>query len=90
MAGFVGRAGIIHKMLSESLGEVSLQMLLTHVYVKDPTRLKYNLKIDHLSKLFQNLNGATGMWGGAVCLNSLLYIILHRVVCVVINLVNTL
>ncbi|XP_071545280.1 procollagen-lysine,2-oxoglutarate 5-dioxygenase 1-like isoform X2 [Panulirus ornatus] len=58
--GFVGLASTVHKMLSESLEEVSLQLLMTHVYVKDSTRHKYKLKIDHLSKLFQNLNGATG------------------------------
>ncbi|XP_069940624.1 procollagen-lysine,2-oxoglutarate 5-dioxygenase 1-like isoform X2 [Cherax quadricarinatus] len=58
--GFVGRAGTIHRMLSEAPEETSLQLLITHMYVKDTTRDKYNLKLDHLSTLFQNLNGATG------------------------------
>ncbi|XP_042209102.1 procollagen-lysine,2-oxoglutarate 5-dioxygenase 1-like isoform X2 [Homarus americanus] len=58
--GFVGRVGTIHKLLSQSSEEASLQLLLTLAYVKDATRNKYNLKLDHLSTLFQNLNGATG------------------------------
>ncbi|XP_069181072.1 procollagen-lysine,2-oxoglutarate 5-dioxygenase 1 isoform X2 [Procambarus clarkii] len=58
--GFVGRAKTIHKLLSEAPEEASLQLLLTHIYVKDATRNKYNIKLDHLSTLFQNLNGATG------------------------------
>ncbi|XP_047484397.1 procollagen-lysine,2-oxoglutarate 5-dioxygenase 2-like isoform X1 [Penaeus chinensis] len=58
--GIVGRAESFFSVLSASAEEKSLQMLLTHAYVKDATRDKYNIRLDHLSNLFQNLNGATG------------------------------
>lgn len=37
-----------------------LQQLMTKVYLKEELRRKYKMKIDSLSKVFQNLNGATG------------------------------
>lgn len=58
--GFIGRAGILNRLLSDSKEEKSLQLLMIHSYIKEATRNKYSLKLDHMSSLFQNLNGATG------------------------------
>ncbi|XP_066943980.1 procollagen-lysine,2-oxoglutarate 5-dioxygenase 1 isoform X2 [Macrobrachium rosenbergii] len=58
--GFIGRAGILNKLFSDYPEEKSLQMLFINTYIKEAARDKYNLNVDHLSNLFQNLNGATG------------------------------
>jgi len=58
---FVGQAVDLHRILTDSAkDEKSLQELFTKLYLKETTRNKFNLHIDSISNLFQNLHGATG------------------------------
>ena len=59
--GFIGYAKDIHSIVNHHDLEDTDddQLYYTHIYLNDEMRQKHNIKLDHKSKIFQNLNGAT-------------------------------
>lgn len=59
---FIGYAPIVYEIVSSS--DISNtdddQLFYTRIYLNETLRNKYQIKLDHRSKLFQNLNGAFG------------------------------
>ncbi|CAL4066713.1 unnamed protein product, partial [Meganyctiphanes norvegica] len=58
--GLFGRASILQELLASDPDAKSLQVLLTAAFIKETSRKQYGIKVDHMSHVFQNLNGATG------------------------------
>lgn len=57
---FLGVAENLEKILTEFPSEKDLQELLTKAYSKKSLKKDLKIKVDSVSNLFQNLNGATG------------------------------
>lgn len=60
--GFIGYASDIYAMITSSeIGdEYDDQLFYTKLYLDKDFRDKHNMKLDHKSEIFQNLNGAVG------------------------------
>ena len=57
----MGPAEDVNRLLEEAVkDQKSLQEAFTSLYLKDVTRKKFGLGVDHMSTLFQNLQGASG------------------------------
>mgnify|MGYP003348387474 CR=1 FL=1 len=56
---FIGYAVDVHKILndSENLDTDDAQLFFTKVFLDEKKRKQFNIKLDHQSRLFQNLNG---------------------------------
>lgn len=58
--GFIGPAWALHDLL-ESGGRIEDkdddQLYYTHLYLREATREKFGMKLDHTASLFQNMNG---------------------------------
>lgn len=59
---FIGYANDVYEIIDEKrLKDTDDdQMYYTRVYLDETVRTKHKIKLDHKSKVFQNLNGATG------------------------------
>lgn len=60
--GFIGYASDIYKILDTTpiKDDDDDQLFYTTVYLQDELRMRYKIKLDHKSEIFQNLFGATG------------------------------
>ncbi|XP_018363864.1 PREDICTED: procollagen-lysine,2-oxoglutarate 5-dioxygenase 1 isoform X1 [Trachymyrmex cornetzi] len=58
--GFIGYASDVYKILETAIikDEDDDQLFYTTVYLQDELRLRYKIKLDHKSEIFQNLYGA--------------------------------
>ncbi|KYN44845.1 Procollagen-lysine,2-oxoglutarate 5-dioxygenase 3 [Trachymyrmex septentrionalis] len=58
--GFIGYASDVYKILETAVikDEDDDQLFYTIVYLQDELRLRYKIKLDHKSEIFQNLYGA--------------------------------
>ncbi|XP_011050655.1 PREDICTED: procollagen-lysine,2-oxoglutarate 5-dioxygenase 1 isoform X1 [Acromyrmex echinatior] len=58
--GFIGYASDVYKILETAVikDEDDDQLFYTTVYLQDELRLRYKIKLDHKSEIFQNLYGA--------------------------------
>jgi len=60
--GFIGYASDVYKILETAVikDEDDDQLFYTTIYLQDELRLRYKIKLDHKSEIFQNLYGAVG------------------------------
>ncbi|XP_012056957.1 PREDICTED: procollagen-lysine,2-oxoglutarate 5-dioxygenase 1 [Atta cephalotes] len=58
--GFIGYASDVYKILETAVikDEDDDQLFYTTIYLQDEFRLRYKIKLDHKSEIFQNLYGA--------------------------------
>lgn len=60
--GFIGYASNLYKIFKNSKVKDTDddQLFYTTIYLNEKLREKHKIKLDHLSEIFQNLNGAVG------------------------------
>lgn len=60
--GFIGYASDLYKILDTApiKDDDDDQLFYTTVYLQDELRMRYKIKLDHKSEIFQNLFGAAG------------------------------
>ena len=61
ISAFIGEAGSLDAIFKDYLDEDNIQDLMTQAYAKKTLNKKYSIKVDSTCRLFQNLNGATGL-----------------------------
>jgi hypothetical protein len=62
VSGFIGYAPELYNVVTSSAvaNDDDDQLFYTKVYLNEELRNKFHIKLDHLSDIFQNLNGAIG------------------------------
>ncbi|GLH02834.1 Glycosyltransferase 25 family member [Gryllus bimaculatus] len=62
--GFIGYASQLYDIITsaEIKNTDDDQLFFTKIYLNEELREKFNIKLDHRSTIFQNLNGATNLW----------------------------
>lgn len=65
---FIGYASRVCALLNGDIANTDDdQLFFTRAYLDESVRTELNLKLDHLSDIFQNLHGAIGEFGDGRC-----------------------